>query len=25
VKSGTIKLEKVATINLPRKSELLGW
>jgi branched-chain amino acid transport system substrate-binding protein len=25
VKSGVIKLEKVATITLPRKTELLGW
>lgn len=25
VKSGAIKLEKVATINLPRKTELQGW
>jgi branched-chain amino acid transport system substrate-binding protein len=25
VKNGTIKLEKVATINLPRKPEWLGW
>ncbi len=25
VKSGAIKLEKVATIDLPRKTELQGW
>lgn len=25
VKSGTVKLDKVATITLPRKTELLGW
>ena len=25
VKAGTIKLEKVTTIDLPRKKEWLGW
>ena len=25
VKNGTIKLEKVTTVDLPRKTELQGW
>jgi branched-chain amino acid transport system substrate-binding protein len=25
IKNGTIKLEKVTTVNLPRKPEWLGW
>jgi branched-chain amino acid transport system substrate-binding protein len=25
VKNGTVKLEKVKTVDLPRKAEWLGW